>query len=75
MRIRAPPVIYLKTDEKLNTGRFILRTLPLLYLKHLILNTGAAFFVSGQKGPITADIFLNRRRTILWHFLRVRLTL
>ena len=44
MRIRAPPVIYLKTDEKLNTGRFILRTLPLLYLKHLIFKYGGGFF-------------------------------
>ena len=51
MRIRAPPVIYLKTDEKLNTGRFILRTLPLLYLKHLISKYRGGFFVSGQIRP------------------------
>ena len=45
MRIRAPPgMIYMKTDEKLNTGRSILRTLPLLYLKHLIVEYRGGFF-------------------------------
>ena len=51
MSIRAPPrMIYPKTDEKLNTGRPVLRTLPLLYLKHLIFEYGGGFFCFRPEG-------------------------
>ncbi len=51
MRIRAPPgMIYLKTMKKLNIGRPVLHTLPLLYLKHLIFEYGGGFFCFRLKG-------------------------
>ena len=71
MRIRAPPgMIYLKTMKKLNIGRPVLHTLPLLYLKHFDSDTGAFFSFPARNGHITKSIFLKLKEELYGFFCK-----